>query len=46
MPVQGRGGDGASAKRWASSAALEGSLNVIEGVANMSALETRMGLSV
>ena len=39
------GGDGASTIRWARSAAYEGRLKVIDGVANMSALRTRMGLS-
>ena len=40
------GGDGASAKRWARSTTYEGSSNVVEGVANMSALRTRIGLSI
>lgn len=43
--VQVEGGNGASATRLASSAAKEGSLNVVENVDNMSALRTQIGHS-
>ena len=39
------GGDGASAKWWANLAAYEGSSNVVKGVANTSAVRTRIELS-